>query len=269
MSGSVFMRLYSSRFITRENSDGGGGGGTDSGATDGVDTGGTDSGGDTGDQGGQADDLSALFTAEEVAAKREALIAAKAEEDRRAALTDAEREAEDTAKAEADRKQEEEAKADQAPEEYEDFKLPEGQPVDVELLNDFKPLAKELNLSQAKAQKLIDLYAEKVAPLAIQRQTDAWNAQLEGWKAECQKDSEIGGDKFDAKVSDAKRVINTIGTPELKKVFDDYGLGNNPELVRVFSRMAQYLKEDSFADGKPVVNGGSALAQRIYPNMNP
>lgn len=257
MHGSTFWKLYG-RSMTRENLDGGGGGGADQDAGDqgaGGDGGNTDSATDDGNPTPAAEPTYEELTAQakDLADKAEALRVSK--------LTDEEKAAEDQAKKDAEAAK----NSDKAPEDYADFKVPEGMPLDADLLNDFKPVAKELGLSQDKAQKLIDLYAGKVAPLMAQRQTEAWNQQLETWAAECKADKEIGGDKYDSAVEDAKRVVNTLGTPELKKVFDDYGLGNNPELVRVFSRMARYFKEDSYADGKPI--GGKSVAEKFYPNM--
>lgn len=258
MHGSTYWKLYS-RIITRENPDGGGGGGTDQDAGDQV------AAGDGSDSTGAADDggspAAAEPTYEELTAQAKEL-ADKAEALRVSKLTDEEKAAEEQAKKDAEAAQ----ANDKAPDEYADFKVPEGMPVDADLLNDFKPVAKELGLSQDKAQKLIDLYAGKVAPMMAQRQAEAWGKQLEAWASECKADKEIGGDKYDAAVEDAKRVVNTLGTSELKKVFDDYGLGNNPELVRVFSRMAKYLKEDTFVDGQPV--SGKSMAAKFYPNMN-
>jgi len=216
-----------------------------------------------------APDLSTLFTPEEVTAKQEAVAASAAEETRRSALTEEERVAEDTAKAAETAAAEEAAKNNKAPEEYADFKMPEGMPVDEALLNDFKPLAKELDLPQEKAQKLIDLYAEKVAPLMQQRQVDAWNETRKGWVETAKLDKEIGGDKFDPALADAMRVVNTLGTPELKQVFNDYGIGDNPEVVRVFARMAKYLKEDTPPGGNADTGLKGSTAKDIYPYMNP
>jgi len=207
-----------------------------------------------------ADDLSKLFTPEEVTAKKEFIASAKTEEERRSKLSPEDLKKEDDAKValEADTK---------VPEIYADFKIPDGMEVDKELLTETLPMFKELGLSQGKAQKIIDLYSAKIAPAFIKRQADAWNAQKEGWKADVQKDTEIGGDKFEASVKEAQRVLNTLGTPELKKVFDDYGLGNHPEFVRVFARMAQHLKEDTLearGKGKPATNTMDGIASVLY-----
>lgn len=207
------------------------------------------------------DDLSTLFTPEEVTAKKEAAEASKAEETRRAALTDAERAAEDATKAE-------EAKANEVPEAYE-FKVPEGMELDAEVAQATTAIFKELDISQGKADKLTQLYTEKMLPMFAKRQQDTWQATVDGWKTAAQKDPEIGGDHFKQSSSDALRVVNTIGTPALKEAFNQFGLGNHPEFVRVFAKMAQYLKEDSFVDG--ISKGGEtkSIAEKMYPGMNP
>ena len=123
-------------------------------------------------------------------------------------------------------------------------------------------------MSQSDAQKVIDLYTSKVMPAFIKKQTDAFEQQKETWKTAVKADKEIGGDKFDVSVKDALRVLNTIGTPELKKVFDDYGLGNHPEFVRVFARMAKHFKEDTIETGdkgnKGVARTVEQVAERLY-----
>jgi hypothetical protein len=102
----------------------------------------------------------------------------------------------------------------------------------------------------------------------MKKQADTWTATVDGWKASLKTDKEIGGDKYDASMKDALRVVNTLGTPELKKLFNDYSLGDHPEIVRVFARMASNLKEDTIdKDGK----GGNLkpktveeVADRLY-----
>jgi hypothetical protein len=207
-------------------------------------------------------DLSTLFTADEIKTKQESVVTAKAEEDRRAKLKPDEIAAEDKAKADAE-------VADKVPEEYAEFKIPDGMKLDQNMLKEALPLFKEMGLSQTKAQQLVDLYSAKIGPAFVKAHLDAWNVQKESWKADCKADKEIGGDKFDGSVADAVRVLNTIGTPELKKVFDEYGLGNHPEFVRVFARMSKHMKEDTLE--VPGDKGGpkppadfESLAKSIY-----
>ena len=263
MSWQLYKRMQE-RSMTRENSDGGGGSGAtadDQGGAAG-DGGADDTGGDTGetgDGGGQGDEP----TYESLTAQAKE-IADKAEELRVSKLTDEEKAAEAKAKEDADAA----AKLDHAPEEYSDFKMPKDTPVDEQLLNDFKPLAKELDLPQDKAQKLIDLYAEKVAPLMIQRQQDLWQETQKQWVETAKADKEIGGDKWDATVESAMRVVNTIGTPELKDAFNTYGLGNHPELIRMCARIAPLLGEAKRIDGNPTQTNAAVMpSAALWPNL--
>lgn len=206
-----------------------------------------------------------LFSADDIKAKQSELKATKAETDRRAKLTPEDLKKEDDAAAAA--------KADKTvPEAYAEFKVPDGMSVDKEMLADAAPLFKELGLSQNNAQKVVDLYASKVYPAFIKRQADQWNDVKESWKGEVKADKEIGGPP-EVQVQDlpavkeAQRALNTLGTDALKKVFDEFGLGNHPEFVRVFARMAKHLKEDTVevgGKGKPVTNTFEGIASVLY-----
>lgn len=204
-------------------------------------------------------DLSTLFTPEEVTAKQEAIEAAKGEDIRRAALTDEERATEDAA-AEAKKASE------GAPESYADFTVPENLTVDTVMLDKFKPLAKEMNLNQEQAQKLVDIAAEMTAG-HYANQAEVWQTTQQEWQTAAKADKEYGGDKFDENLDAARRVINTFGTPELKSFLDEYGLGNHPEAVRLFVRISKSLKEDSLEHGKEVTAKKGDIASRLYPNL--
>jgi hypothetical protein len=191
-----------------------------------------------------ADDLGALFSPEEVTAKKESLAAVKAEETRRAALTEEERTAEDAKKAEDEGKS-------KAPEEYADFKLPEGMPLDKELLAEFIPIAKELKLTQDQAQSLIDIQTKMMT-----QRMDVWSNTLKGWLDSAKTDKEIGGDGWTQNVETAQRALNTFGTPELKSALDQYGMGNHPEMIRLMTRIGKAMTEDKVV--MPGTTGESA-----------
>lgn len=205
------------------------------------------------------DDLSQVFTAEEVTAKKEAIAAAQAEETRRAALTDEERAAEDEQKA-AD------AKSNEVPETYADFTLPDGMEVDKTLLAEFLPVAKELGLTQGQAQKLVDVQAKMVAA-----RVDAWNSTLQQWQEAAKTDKEYGGDNWAKNVEIAQRALNTFGTPELKTALNKYGLGNHPEMIRLMVRIGNAVKEDGLVQPGNVAKNQAEDAQilrSMYPTMH-
>ncbi|KAE9882863.1 peptidase, partial [Escherichia coli] len=79
----------------------------------------------------------------------------------------------------ADKSEDEEQKQEGAPEKYE-FTAGEGVELDTEALKDFEPVARDLNLTNEQAQKLVDAYPKILAGVQ-QRQAEAWQKQTEGW----------------------------------------------------------------------------------------
>lgn len=81
-----------------------------------------------------------------------------------------------------------------APEKYA-FTAPEGQELDTSALAQFEPVARELNLTQEQAQKLVDVYPKVLAGVQ-QQQAESWQKQTEDWTAAVKADKDIGGDKL-------------------------------------------------------------------------
>jgi hypothetical protein len=148
-----------------------------------------------------------------------------------------------------------------APEKYE-FKAPEGQSFDANVLAQFEEVAREINLPQAEAQKMLD----KIAPALAQKQADIIKAAQDEWVASTKADKEIGGDKLDANLSVAKKALDTFGTPALRDLLNESGLGNHPEIIRAFYKAGKAISEDSFVPGgsKPAGNSDQSLASKLY-----
>lgn len=166
----------------------------------------------------------------------------------------------DKAKAE---KAEKDQKQEGAPEKYE-FKPAEGQELDAAALEQFEPIARELNLTNEQAQKMVDLYGTKIMPMVQQQQVEAWQKTTEQWAADVKADKEIGGDKLISNLSAAQRAIAQFGTPELKEYLEGTGLGNHPELVKAFVKVGKAMSEDKVVTGGHE-SGGSDLISAFYP----
>jgi hypothetical protein len=153
--------------------------------------------------------------------------------------------------------------------EYTDFALPDGfDPAQIKI-DEVKTLARELGLDQANAQKLVDR--------VIKQRTDFDGAQAQTqadvvarWADEARADTEIGGDKFDASLAAAVSVISNpkIVNPEFKAFLDASGLGNHPEMIRTFARIAP-----AFANDTPVTGGAGGVNaadpfKGLYSNSN-
>lgn len=135
--------------------------------------------------------------------------------------------------------------ANSAPEAYADFALPEGYEMDAGTLDAFKGLAKELNIPQASAQKLIDLQTALSTKQAEAYQA-AVVAQGQQWAAEIKNDPQLGGENYDKSVASAVKVIQAFGDESLSTLLNESGLGNHPALFKFCHRISAAISEDKF-----------------------
>lgn len=175
------------------------------------------------------------------------------------------REAAETPEAKAEREAAE-AKAAGAPETYEDFTMPEGVELDTELAGELQGIAKELNLPQAAAQKVADLGAKMILKMS-QAAEEANTQAVADWTAATKADAEIGGSKLPATLASANKVLAKFASPELKTLLDQSGLGNNPELIRVFARIGAVLSEDTLDTGNGNAQPVRDAANKLYPDQ--
>lgn len=156
----------------------------------------------------------------------------------------------------------------EAPENYE-FKAPEGMELDTGLIEKVTPVLKELDLSQDKAQKLVDAYAPYVKEQVATREkeaVDAWGKQVDEWKTETVKQL---GTTAKEDLAAVGKILNAAGTPELRKILDDSGYGNHPEFVKFFVKIGKSISEDTFVESTPSsdTSGKDVDLDKIYPTM--
>lgn len=155
------------------------------------------------------------------------------------------------------------AKDDGAPDKYEAFTLPEGMVATDDQLAAFSDKARELNLSQAQAQTLIEFEAERMAEMQ-QAQFDAWENQKTQWVEQIKADPEIGGRDQLQKQALAVRAVHRVGGEELVKALNETGAGNHPALVRAFYRIGLAMSEDHFkGNGAPLDVGAQKERHEI------
>jgi hypothetical protein len=139
--------------------------------------------------------------------------------------------------------------AEVAPENYAEFTSPEGVLIDEPTKAEVRAVAKELNLTQAKAQLLID----KLGPQVMKSQQDRFNAQIAqaraDWTEAAKTDREFGGDKLAKSLGGANQVLKEYGTPEFKELLIASGLSNHPEVIRFMVRVRNAISEDTFVPG--------------------
>ncbi len=144
--------------------------------------------------------------------------------------------------------------AETVPEKYEAFKvgdqtLPESETAA------FAEAAKELGLSQEKAQKIVDSFMPTVKSRVENYQRD--------WLEACRADKELGGQHFNENMAIAGAGYRTYADKDLQAIFAASGLSRHPAVVRHFYRLGKSLQQDN-----GVAGGASASAptRRLYQN---
>ncbi|HHE6469272.1 TPA: peptidase [Providencia rettgeri] len=148
-------------------------------------------------------------------------------------------------KANAEPKGDDKKPVSAAPEKYE-FTAGEGQELDKEAVAAFEPIARELGLSNEQAQKIVDVYGSTIMPQIAKQQEAAWQKQVTEWAETVKADKELGSVES---IGNAQKAMDQFGTPELKQYLNDSGLGNHPELFRIFSKIGKAMSEDGFVSG--------------------
>ena len=155
-------------------------------------------------------------------------------------------------------------KPEGAPEKYE-WAAPEGVTLDESIMGSLSEVAKELNLSQDAAQKLVD----KMAPAMAQRQAAQVQAMQAEWRESSSGDAEFGGAKLAENMAVAKKALDAFATPEFRQLLEQTGMGNHPEVIRTFYRAGKAISEDGLVSGSAPKAPRDARSLFPASNMNP
>ena len=158
------------------------------------------------------------------------------------------------------------------PEKYE-FAPPEGVEVDQSKIEVFGETAKELGLTQKQFQQLVEYDITRSAA-ALEDMSAQFSERINHWAEETKADKELGGESLDANLGLAKQAIDTFGSPQLAKLIDapsadnpdGLGLGNHPEVIRLFYRVGRAISESDLVTGDNKIEGRDSL-EKMYPTM--
>jgi len=154
-----------------------------------------------------------------------------------------------------------------APEKYEAFEMPKGVEIDQVLMDEFIPIARELNLSQSQAQQVAGL-VPKIQAAVLQSQVQAYEDQTTKHIDEIKNDPEFGKGKFDATVGFAKRAMRDLGVEgDLEKAMEETGAGNHPAFIKAFARIGKMIGEDTIDFGMGGEKKEISQADRMFPNQ--
>lgn len=129
-----------------------------------------------------------------------------------------------------------------APESY-NFTVPEGFQINEVAMQEFTPIAKELNLTNDKAQKVADVYS-KIEANRLQAEKEAFDKEQADYIQAVKNDSEVGGANFEKSIALANSVITRFGGKELPNALASKGLANHPEMVKFFHNIGKVISED-------------------------
>jgi len=153
-------------------------------------------------------------------------------------------------------------KEESTPAKYE-FKAPDGVQVDESVMAGFTEVAKELKLAPEAAQSIL----EKMAPALQARQQEVLQKARDDWSVAAKADKEYGGERLSENLAVAKKAMDAFGSPELRTLLNESGLGNHPELIRVFYRAGKAISEDGFVPGGRASAAPADPAKRLFPNQ--
>lgn len=146
------------------------------------------------------------------------------------------------------------------PEKYE-LKLPKDSALSPEHVEKLSAYAKEQGLSNEQTQRLLERESQAVSEFAASQQAKI-KETADSWFEKSKSDKEIGGEAFKQNAELAKRVVSRFGTEDFQKELNKTGLGNHPELLRVFSRIGKAMSEDQL-----IVPGAQASGKRSIESL--
>lgn len=165
-----------------------------------------------------------------------------------------------------------------APEKYE-FKVDEKASITPEVMTKFETIARDLDLPQEAAQKMLDL-APELSKMYNAQLIEQANVTVQKWAEDTKKDKELsnGGDKavLEKNLAIAARARDAFASKELVAMLGKFdpvnnpygtGLGNHPEVIRLFTRLGKAISEDNkmvSGSGSPSVE--KTHAQKLYSN---
>jgi len=148
---------------------------------------------------------------------------------------------------------------------FADFTLEEGVAPDVALIQEFKELAGDMNLSQEQAQQLVDLQNK-----AVKAQKDNFNNTRQNWLNAIHNDAEFGGNNIGKTTDEALLALQEHDpSGALHKLLIESGFQDNPEVLRFLARVGRRRRTEGrvLTSRSPVIEEEVPLAKRLWPYM--
>ncbi len=140
-----------------------------------------------------------------------------------------------------------------APENYDDFTMPEGFTLDESGKAEASELFRKLNLSQKGAQTLVDAWIEKATAMK-EAELNQLAEQRKTWRSEIRNSPTFAADR-----ALAQKGINAVVKTEAERaLFQDTWLCDHPAVFSLFARIGSLVGEDS-----PGLSGKEQTEQNV------
>lgn len=144
-----------------------------------------------------------------------------------------------------------------------DLEMPEGFKANEEIMKDLSSFVTDRKLSKEDAAALIPIGAKIAANLQA-AQTEAYAEVRAGWREEVINDKVLGTRE---QMAIADKGLTAYGTPELRKLLDETGLGDHPEIIRAFHKIGKTVSEDVIERGGSGDSVNTKAEDAMYPTM--
>lgn len=181
-------------------------------------------------------------------------------------IVDGNIESDDSESKEEEGSEEEEADSSESKDDKEgsfELNLPEKSHLSKEDVAKFAEFAKENDMSEDVAQKVLEQRSEAIDSFvshALEKQTELH----ESWRQETLNDPELGGENLVATSENSKRALNKFGTPELTKMLRDGKFGNNIEVVRFMNNIGKAMGDDKMIFGSGKTKTEQSFEDKFY-----
>jgi hypothetical protein len=131
--------------------------------------------------------------------------------------------------------------------------------------------AKANGLTNEQAQGLLnkeETLLKSFADAQAEAHAEALAKASEEWKQQAMTDKEIGGPEFNKNVELAHRALKQFGNEKLSKYLNESGLGNHPDVVRMFMRIGKAMSEDKIISSNAHGGQAKSLEEVFYGKQN-
>ena len=150
------------------------------------------------------------------------------------------------------------------------FEMPdlgEGVEFDTTLFETMTPVLEEMGATQEQVNKLAEAYLGHVktaADIHGKKMIEKYEEIKDGWKKEATE--ELGANMKQDLVQTGN-ALKQFGSEKLIELFNETGIGNHVEVVKMLSKVGKHFTEDNFEDGES--SGSESKTEDVlYPSMN-